>query len=225
MAVDAADEADQQRKERRATVQALEAKLVKVRRAKKGYQEEEDPDSMSELIDLHIKAEQDLESKLRQARAQYQELRPPALRLSQAEKDRELTIAKLDKTKSELQQAQDTIDKATMQIDRLRQQQEQQSAKLVKLEALIAEQHAQLGPKGSGNQVKGEDDTPPAPAPIQQHPDFLQLQAKVAELEKALQDTKAAAERSEQQKRAAAALEADTRAADGSGGDQPPKKK
>jgi DNA repair exonuclease SbcCD ATPase subunit len=181
--------------ERKALVQNLEGKLVKVRRAKKSLEEEEDLDSVQVLIRTHAEAEQDLESKLRQARAQYQELRPAEVKLHQAQRDLDATKHKLDNTKDEIQQVEELIAKQQARLSRLQEQQELQVAKLGRLEAAIKEHHASIGGGKSGGAA---GDAPPPPAPtlssqdLSQCPAFVQLQQAYERMQGELQEARAA---------------------------------
>jgi myosin heavy subunit len=181
--------------DRKALVQSLEGKLAKVRRAKKSLEEEEDLDSVQVLIRSHAEVEQDLESKLRQARAQYQELRPAEVKLHQAQRDLEATKHKLDNTKDEIQQVEELIAKQQARLHRLQEQQELQVAKLRRLEAAIKEHHASIGGGKSGG---ASGDSPPpslttlSPQDLTQCPAFVQLQQAYERMQGELKEAMAA---------------------------------
>jgi DNA repair exonuclease SbcCD ATPase subunit len=195
MEEDGEDEEAKLKADRRAQVQALESKLVKVRRAKKAFQDEEDPDALGDLLKVHEQAEQDLESKLRQARSQYQELRPAEVKLQQAERDLEATKHKLDNTKDEIQQVEELIAKQQARLHRLQEQQELQVAKLSRLEAAIKEHHASIGGGKSGG---APGDSPPpspttlSPQDLSQCPAFVQLQQAYERMQGELREALAA---------------------------------
>jgi DNA repair exonuclease SbcCD ATPase subunit len=197
MDVDSDDEeAELQRQEkehRRAQVKALEQKLAKVRRARKDLTDSEDLDAVQELVDMHAKAEEDLASKLRQARGLYQELRPAELKLEQAKRDKDQTQQKLEKTKAELAKVEEAIRKAKVQQDRLVQQQELQEAKLARLDTAIKEHHAAIGKSGGDGDKASPPSTPPAmSADFSTHPDFVHMQQQIKALTEALQAASAA---------------------------------
>jgi hypothetical protein len=177
--------------ERKALVQSIEGKLAKVRRAKKSLEEEEDLDSVQVLIDNHVQVEQDLEAKLRQARAQYQELRPAEIKLTQAQRDLDITKDKLDNTKDEIQQVEELIAKQQARLLRLQEQQELQVAKISRLEAAIKEHHASIG---GGKQGRAAAEAPPPTLPnpttqdLSQCPAFVQLQQDYERMQQELKD-------------------------------------
>jgi hypothetical protein len=183
--------------ERKAVVQQLESKLGKIRRAKKSLEDEEDLDSVQGLLENHAQVEKDLESKLLQARANYQELRPAEVKLQQAERDLDITRRKLKATDDELQQVEDTLVKTTARKTRLQEQREQQVAKISRLEAAAKTHHASMGGTSAGGQsaeqVSSSAASPTSPAPsVVQSAEYLALQQQVTKLQSELQEAMAA---------------------------------
>jgi hypothetical protein len=174
--------------ERKAQVQSLEARLGTVRRARKCLEDADDQAFAKVLLEHHAAAEQDLEKQLREARALYQELRPTELKLEQAKKDQVLTQAKLDTTVQELAQVEEDFAKLLAKKNRLLEQQEQQKAKLARLDASIKEFHARMGGTTGGAPKDGQtSQDPEVPlADISSHPDHLKLLQQLEEAQAAL---------------------------------------
>jgi DNA repair exonuclease SbcCD ATPase subunit len=192
MEEDGEDEAAKLKADRRAQVQALESKLAKVRRAKKALQEEDDPDALGDLLQVHAQAEQDLESKLRQARAHYQELRPAEVKLTQAQRDLDATKDKLDNTQVEIRQVEALIAKQEARLHRLQEQHEQQVAKIRRLETAIKEHHVSIG---GGQQGGAASDVSSSPSPVpdlSKCPAFVQMQQAYESMQGELREALAA---------------------------------
>jgi chromosome segregation ATPase len=176
--------------ERKALVQSLEGKLAKVRRAKKSLEEEEDPGSVQVLIDNHAQVEADLESQLRQARAQYQELRPAEIKLTQAQRDLDVTKSKLDNTQAEILQVEELIAKQKARLLRLQEQRELQVAKIGRLEAAIKEHHASIGGGHTGGAAAVSSPTPTQD--LSARPELVQLKQAYERMQGELKEALAA---------------------------------
>jgi hypothetical protein len=88
---------------------------------------------------------------LAQARANYQELRPPDAKLANAERDLAEAKAKLAKTKQDISDNQQAIAKLNDKNHRLRTQQQAQEAKLDRIQITIAALHAQIGKQAAAD--------------------------------------------------------------------------
>jgi myosin heavy subunit len=177
--------------ERKAVVQQLESKLGKVRKAKKSLEEEDDLDAVQVLLDSHVQVERDLESKLLQARAHYQELKPAEVKLQQTQRDIEVTKKKLHATDDELQQVAELIAKYQARHTRLQEQKEQQTAKLSRLEAAAKVHHASMGGITAGG-ASAAQVTPEAASNVAQSADYIALQQQVNKLQGELKEALAA---------------------------------
>jgi hypothetical protein len=183
--------------ERKKLCDDLAAQLANIRAAKK-LLSELDSGPATETAMAHNQAIQDdLESRLRLARAHYQELKPPEVRLSQAERDLKAARQKFDQTKKDQAEADKALLKALQLVHRLKEQQEAQEAKIDKLAQLVAEHHCNVGAVGRKNENHEGGSTPPGvttahidpKADISSHPQFVEMQKQLMALQKAMEQS------------------------------------
>jgi predicted transcriptional regulator len=87
-------------------------------------------------LEHKLSAQEDL---LTKARESYQAMRPPHIKLQQAERDRTATASKLQKTDEDILAATEAVQKAQRVLERLQQQRVHQQDKMQRLDAQISD--------------------------------------------------------------------------------------